>query len=349
MVLHVSEEKEQQPLEQENLPLRKRLERFGGRVGLRLIVTPLRLMPMPMAQAVGRTLGTLLYHLLGRYRRVALKNLNLVYGKEKTEAERKAMAKAVFRHFGTVAAEFVKLPQLDREALDKFVTVEGAENVCSAHEHGKGVLFVSGHFGNWEIFTRWFPAHGFPMTAVTRRANDPKAEELLRGTREQNGVHVVNRGNAAREILRALKQNRIFAVLPDQNDADVFVPFFGLPTGTVDGPALLHLRTGAPLLFCWCVKMDDNRYRITFEPPVIVTPTGDKQADVEAVMTLINARLEAQIRQHPTQWLWLHDRWKASPGVFPDGEEHARRLKMASNKYKEEMQQQHGRENASRR
>jgi Kdo2-lipid IVA lauroyltransferase/acyltransferase len=331
------------------LPFRKRVERAAGRMGLRLIVTPLRMMPMPMAQAVGRGFGTLLYHLLGRYRRVALKNLNLIYGNEKSESERVTMAKAVFRHFGAVAAEFVKLPQLSREALDAMTTVEGHEHLCRALDRGKGVLLITGHFGNWETLARWVPLHGNPLLAVTRRANDPKAEELLRGTREQNGAQVYHRGNSARAILQSLKKNEVVILLPDQNDADVFVPFFDLPTGTVDGPAQIHLKTGAPLLFTWCTRTPDNRFHITFEPPEVLEPTGDKEADVARVMTLINARLEAQIRKHPIQWLWLHDRWKASPGVFPDGEEQARRLKMASNKYKEEMRQRDGRQDGSRR
>src|SRR5690349_13667548 len=126
----MSEQKESP--QEEALPFRKRMERTAGRIGLRLILTPLRLMPLPMAQAVGRGLGTLLYHLLGRYRRVALKNLNLVYGQEKSERERVAMAKAVFRHFGAVATEFVKLPQLSKQALDDMTTVEGHENLCRA-------------------------------------------------------------------------------------------------------------------------------------------------------------------------------------------------------------------------
>lgn len=340
---------EEIPSRPEVLPLRKRLERSAGRVALRLLVTPLRALPISINQAVGRTLGTLLYHALGRYRRVALTNLNLVFGSETTELERQHMAKEVFRHFGAVATEFIKLPGLDRADLDKLVTVEGHENLCLAYEPGKGVLLITGHFGNWEAMSRWLTTHDNPLTVVARRANDPKTEELLRGTRQQNGVQIVNRGGSAREILRALKKNEMVGILPDQNDADVFVPFFGIPTGTVDGPAQIHLKTGSPLLFSWCVRTPDNRFHILFEPPVVIEPTDDKQADVERVMTVINAHLEAQIRRYPTQWLWLHNRWKATPGVFADGAEQARLIKMSPTKYKQEMQQRNERENTSGR
>jgi KDO2-lipid IV(A) lauroyltransferase len=304
------------------LPLRKRLERAGGRLGL-CLVGPIRAMPLPMARAFGKGLGEVLFRVLGRYRRVALKNLALVYA-EQTPGERVRMARAVFRHFGEVAVEFLKMPQLTRADVDRMVTVEGEANLCRAFEPGKGVLLITGHFGNWEFMARWLTTHGYPLNVVARDARDPAATKLLADTREGNGAQVLYRGNSARAVLQCLKKNQIVALLPDQNAADVFVPFLGQPTGTVHGPGILHLRTGAPLLFSWCIRMPDGRFHITFEPPEIVTPTGDQAADVVRVMALVNARLEAQIRQHPTQWLWLHNRWKSSPGVFPESAEPAR-------------------------
>ena len=308
------------------VPLRKRVERAAGHFGLWMVVTPVRVLPLPMARAFGRVLGTFLYQTFGRYRRVALKNFNVVYGEKLTEAERKQMAKAVFRHFGQMAVEFVKVPQMSREDVERMVTVEGEANLCQAFEANKGVLLITGHFGNWEFMARWLTTHGYPLNVVARKANDPKADKLLTDTREEGGAHVFNRGNSARAVLQCLKKNEMVALLPDQNAADVFVPFLGLPTGTVDGPAIIHLKTGAPLLFSWCRRTEDNRFHILFEPIEVVAPTGNREADIAAVMTLINARLEAQIRQYPTQWLWLHDRWKASPGVFPDSAEQARLL-----------------------
>ena len=105
-------------------PLRKRLERTAGRVCMRLLVRPLRAMPLSLARTVGRGLGFIMFHSLGRYRRVALKNLALVYGSEYDEAKRAKMAYAVFRHFGQMAAEFVKLPALSREQVDRLTTVD---------------------------------------------------------------------------------------------------------------------------------------------------------------------------------------------------------------------------------
>ncbi len=315
------------------LSLRKRMERVAGRLLIRLLVRPLRAMPLSVARPVGRGLGMIMFHSLGRYRRVALKNLALVYGSEFNGAERTKMAHDVFRHFGQMAAEFVKLPAFSRADVDGLVTVEGEENLKQALEAGQGVLLITGHLGNWEFMARWLTTHGYALNVVARDARDPEATKLLTDTREGSGAQVLYRGNSARALLKCLRKNEIVAILPDQNAADVFVPFLGQRTGTVDGPAIIHLKTGAPLLFSWCVRTEENRFRISFEPPETIPSTHDRSADICTVMTLINARLEARIRRNPTQWLWLHNRWKASPGVFPDGEENARDLNTPYKKY----------------
>ena len=322
--------------ESDGTPLRKRLERSAGRMLIRLFVGPIRTLPLPMARAFGVGLAWVAFRIVGRYRRVARKNLALIYP-DKSAIERERMARAVFRHFGRMAGEFLKMPRLDKADVERLAVVEGEDNLRAAMAMGKGVLLITGHFGNWEFMARWLSANGYPINVVARDARDPAATKLLTDTREGNGAQVLYRGNSARAVLQCLKKNEIVALLPDQNAADVFVPFMGQRTGTVDGPAIIHLKMGAPLLFSWCVRLPDNRFRITFEPPEIVASTGEKSADVERTMTLINARLETQIRRNPTQWLWLHDRWKASPGVFSDGRFHADDLRASSAKSREEL------------
>lgn len=296
------------------VPWRKRAERAAGRVGMRLLVAPIRAMPLGAVRALGKMVGTAFFYARRRYRRVAIKNLAAVYGEDLTRRERAAMARAVFRHFGEMAAEFIKLPLLDSKLVRDLSAVSGEENLRAAFQAGKGVLLITGHYGNWEFLARWLTLEGYSLNVVARRANDPEADRLLTDTREGSGAQVLSRGNSARAVLQCLKRNEIVALLPDQNAADVFVPFLGRKTGTVDGPAVIHLKTGAPLLFSWCTRTPEDRFQIEFEPPVVVPATGDRAEDIRCVMTLINSRLEARIRAFPTQWLWLHDRWKASMG-----------------------------------
>lgn len=298
------------------VPLKKRVERVAGRIGLRLVVGPLRAMPLAATRAFGRGIGIALYHALPRYRRVALTNLEMVCGHQFDSKRRKRMARAVFRHFGETAAEFVKLPRLGLEEVDALVTVHGEENLKAALAQGNGVILITGHFGNWEFLARWLNLHEYPLNVVARKANDPEADRLLTDTRKNSGAQVFNRGNSARAVMQCLKRQEIVALLPDQNAGDVFVPFLGIRTGTVDGPAIVHMHTKAPLLFSWCVRTREDRFEITFEPPVVIAPTGDRTADIETVTSCINARLELQVRRYPTQWLWLHNRWKATPREY---------------------------------
>jgi KDO2-lipid IV(A) lauroyltransferase len=293
----------------------KRVERAASRVAMRLFLGPLRALPLPFARIAGKCFGGLLYQCLGRYRRVALKNLAMVYA-EVPDRERVRMARAVFHHFGEMAAEFLKLPQLSRASVDAMVTVEGEEHLRAALDQGRGAFIITGHFGNWEFLARWLTTHGYTLNVVARDARDPAATKVMTDVREGSGANVLYRGNSARAVLQSLKRNELVAILPDQNAADVFVPFLGVSTGTVDGPAVLHLKTGAPLVFSWCWRTPEDRFHILFEPPEVVEATGSRQADVARVMTLINAKLETQIRLRPTQWLWLHDRWKGSPDAF---------------------------------
>ena len=307
---------------------------------MRLFVGPIRALPLPVARRFGTALAWVAFRTVGRYRQVARKNLALIYP-DKPEAEREQMARAVFRHFGCMVGEFLKMPRLGKADVERMAVVEGEENLRQALAMGRGVLLITGHFGNWEFMARWLSSHGYPINVVARDARDPAATKLLTDTREGNGAQVLYRGNSARAVLQCLKKNEIVALLPDQNAADVFVPFLGRRTGTVDGPAIIHLKLGAPLLFSWCIRLPDNRFQITFEPPEVVCATGEKSADVERTMTLINARLETQIRRNPTQWLWLHDRWKASPGVFSDSDFHADDLRASSARAREELRQRH--------
>jgi KDO2-lipid IV(A) lauroyltransferase len=136
---------------------------------------------------------------------------------------------------------------------------------------------------------------------------------------------VKDKGNAARDVLTALKQGDVVGILPDQNSGDVFAPFFGVPAGTAAGPALFALRTGAPIIPSYTVRQPDDTYLARFFPPIEIKPTGDRSADAQQIMTEANRILEQVVRQYPEQWLWLHNRWKSAfekknaARAWPDG------------------------------
>ena len=270
-----------------------------------------RLSP-PSARRFGTWLGGVAFRGAGRKRRRAEGNLRLAYGDALSARERAHLVRRVFEHFGRSSVEFLRGPNLTPEVLEQSVTAEGWEHVDAARAQGRGVVLVTAHLGNWEVLGRWLASvKQVPLTVVAREPENPEFAGYVRTLRENSGFAVLNKGGSARELLRVLKRGEAICLLADQNSGDLFVPFFGVPAGTVAGPASLALHTGAALFFLYCVETEDG-FRVVCSPPMDVTATGDHDADVRRIMTGVNVALESAVRQYPDQWLWLHDRWKSA-------------------------------------
>jgi KDO2-lipid IV(A) lauroyltransferase len=198
------------------------------------------------------------------------------------------------------------------EAVLRSVDAFGFEFLEQQLSAGTGVLLVTAHFGNWERLAQYITAKGLKLNVIARDANDAKLNELVNRKRREQGVDVFSRGSAARDVLASLKRNEIVGILPDQNTWELYIPFFGFPAGTVAGPAVFHLRTGAPIVFAFCREQPDGKYLLEcdlYSPP---ERSGDRDADVAKIMSDVNERIEQAVRAHPEQWLWMHDRWKAA-------------------------------------
>ncbi len=282
-----------------------------------LIERQVQRVPRSKALSYGRTLGDLAFRFAKKARETAFKNLRFVYGDALTEPERERIVRGVFRHFCAMAVEFLRGPLLKSpEDLNELIlSVEGwDENVAPLLRENRGVVICTAHFGNWEMLGRYIVSRGVPLTVVVRNPEDESFSAWARRMREGAGFTVSAKGESAKKLLSVLKRGEALGILPDQSSGDVFVPFFGVPSGTATGPALLAGRANAGIVPCWCLTdpLHDYRYRIVFEPVVPIPETGDKQADLTTVMTEVNARLEARVRETPEQWLWLHDRWKGT-------------------------------------
>lgn len=261
------------------------------------------------AEKTGAKLGRLLFRLSKKHRNRALSNLKLVFP-EMSESERRKLAIQVFEHFGIITIDFVRTSsRTDKEVLEN-MEEEGLSILESSLAKGKGVLLFTPHFGNWERFAHYLKARGHEVFAVARDADDAQVQQDVARLREMSGLTMMSRGNAARTILSLLKENKIVGLLTDQNCAESFVPFFGLPTGTVLGPATLSLRTGAPLVPIYCVRIAPGKYRTEILHPI--EPKPGFEDNVDALTRSMNDTLESIVRKHPEQWLWFHDRWKSA-------------------------------------
>ncbi|MEW6433611.1 MAG: lysophospholipid acyltransferase family protein [Myxococcota bacterium] len=295
--------------------MRKRLKRAVRYVFVRALVGLLGLLPLRLASGLGAVVGRLSYALARRERRKALASLERAFP-EKSPAEREALARACFAHLGRMALELVCVKQLDRR-VDEWVdwTPESRAAFDAALARKKGVVFVTGHVGNWELLARRAGLAGYPVFTIAREASDPRTTALIERFRTSGGVRPIWRGrpSAAKEMLRALKNGAFLGLLIDQDTKvqSVWVPFFGHLAKTPRAAADLALRTGAAVLTGFCHRVAPHRYRIVMRE--VPLPPGDSDAAVTDLTATLTKAIEDAIREHPEQWVWMHERWKSPP------------------------------------
>jgi KDO2-lipid IV(A) lauroyltransferase len=272
--------------------------------------------PRPLLDAFGTFLGWLVWALRIR-RGIVMSNLRLAFP-EKTEAERRAIARKTFLNLGRMITDFLRVPNLSKEELERLFVYEGWEGFEKAKAAGKGVIACTGHFGNFDLLAAAQTLRGVPVTMITREMGRSGANDLWRDARRRSGVEdlVVRKGETLKAATRALKSGRNLGYVIDQNQPRrhaIFPTFFGVPAATAATPAWLALRTGAPVVFTLSFPLEDGRHKLVIEGPLQVPDTGDRQRDVLAFMQDLNDRLERWVRLHPEQWYWLHRRWKTRP------------------------------------
>lgn len=260
-------------------------------------------------ERAGEKLGRLLWRTSKKHRRRADQNLQLVWP-HLTPAARADLIKRVFEHYGRTTADFLTSADRTPQEVEALVTVEGAEYLEQAVARGKGVLFITAHFGHWELLAQWLAFHGYPLHVIARDVRNKDLNTAVNAIRTKPGTVVLSRGNAARAILEVLRKNQVVGILPDQNEDEVFIPLFGHTAGTVLGPGVIHSRTDATVLAGFCAYVGPGKYNIHILPPLEPEPGYELRG--EGLMRTINRVLEGMIERYPEQWLWFHDRWKSA-------------------------------------
>ncbi len=297
-------------------PLAKRLKRFLRYLAVRAAVSLVGLLPLGVAGALGEALGGWAFALAGGERRKALESLGRAFPSLGTQA-REALAKECFRHLGRAAFELACVRQID-SAPERWVEWPAADRAVldGALARGKGVVFVSGHVGNWELLARRVALAGYSAHTIAKETSDPRLTALVERFRERGRLQSIWRGQdgAAKKMLRVLRDGAILGLLIDQDTRvqSVFVPFFGHPASTPRAAADLALRTRAALVVGFCQRQEDGRYRISMRE-LEVTRGEDAEADALQLTAALTSEIEAAIRRAPAQWVWMHRRWKTQP------------------------------------
>ncbi|HSD22058.1 MAG TPA: lysophospholipid acyltransferase family protein [Anaeromyxobacter sp.] len=273
-------------------------------------------LPPRVVAALGAALGWLAWASHIR-RRVVLDNLRLAFP-EKSEAERREIARRTYLNLGRMIPDFFRVPSLRREELERIFLYEGWDRYEAARARGKGVIAATAHFGNFEVLAAAHTLRGVPITMISRPMGKSGANDVWRKARLRAGVEdlVVTKGNTLAAAIRSLKAGRVLGYVIDQNQPRrraIFPSFFGVPAATAATPALLAMRTGAAVVFVLSVPLGDGRHKVVIEGPLVPPDTGDRDADALAFMQDLNDRLERFVRLHPDRWYWLHRRWKTRP------------------------------------
>jgi KDO2-lipid IV(A) lauroyltransferase len=297
------------------------LSHYAEYYALRGAVAALDRLSMRRAGRIGEWLGALGYRPFGIRRAVVERQVRAALP-ALDEAEVRRIAFESYENLGRTAIETALLPTRSREqVLGMFSRVEGWDVVERAMARGRGILFVTGHLGNWELAGSLVAAKGVPLEAVARRMQNPLFDRYLTRTRQSIGMSVIHDADAVRRVPRAMREQHAVAFLVDQGAvglASTWVPFFGRLAKTPRGPAVFALRLGAPVIFGAALRQPDGRYMIGFEE-VQAESTGDRDADVDRIVAAYTATLERWVRRAPEQYFWHHRRWKHQrPGTPPE-------------------------------
>lgn len=280
----------------------------------------LGILPRPGALFVCRIVASLGYHSLGSLRRVGLRNLEIAFPDTSIE-ERRRILKGTFQSLGRVLAEtsqFMKMSPADVEKIFELDLDQESREIyhINKHEH-RGVLITTGHLGNWEMLVFGFAAIHEPISYLARPLDNPLIEDLTLRVRTRFGNRPINKTNSAMLAVRILREGGILGALSDVNahpKEGVFVDFFGVPSCTISGPAVMAIRSNAAILPAFCIWDEDKKkYRFVRGSVIEPSQTGDRKADVVATTAAYTAEIEKLIRQYPDQWLWIHKRWKTRP------------------------------------
>ncbi|MCX6344491.1 MAG: lysophospholipid acyltransferase family protein [Armatimonadetes bacterium] len=296
------------------LPPAKKCLKLIGRITFWWLFRAAGLFRPWSVKLLGDSLGMFFFGISRRYRKGTLKNLRNAFGDQKTEAEIQKIAKGVFKHFMRGAFEFFYLLSLSRDQIDAMIDMAGKEHLDEALARGKGCIIVTAHYGNWELLARKLVILGYKVNVIARDSDDAGMTGITQRIRESGGYKVFDRDQPIIGAFRALKNNEILGILPDQNDiGGIFVPFFGRLAATAVGPAVLSMKSGAPIVPVFAPRVENGKYLAAAHPMIKFEPSGDEDRDKLELMTLVNKAIEDEVRRNPSQWLWMHDRWKLSP------------------------------------
>jgi KDO2-lipid IV(A) lauroyltransferase len=272
-------------------------------------------LPPRAAHGLGVGLGRAAYRILPGRRHVALDNLTLVYGDSLSPAARAMLARRCFEHLGLTTVECCRLFFGSAERVLRRVRGTGTEHIAKALAQGRGIFFLTGHFGNWELLAATHGLAGFGLSVVVRPLDNPYLDALIARARARSGLRAISKREAVQGVRAALARGECIGILLDQDAGreGVFVPFLGHAASTSRALAVLALKTRAPVVPAFIHRLPDGSHELVLDPEIPLVITGDLDHDILVNTARFTAAIERHVRAHPEQWFWVHRRWKTRP------------------------------------
>ena len=265
---------------------------------------------------IARIGGAAAFLLPIRLKKVALANLDIAFGREKSPEEKKRILKESCRTFALVLLDIFWFSKDTHRRIEDHVTFDPQlDELFQKKAH----VCITAHLGNWELLGHAVSVRGNPLSSVAAPLVNPAVDEYFSRMRQVSGQIIIKRDGAIRTMLRTLKEDGKVGLLLDQNtrpsEGGLFVDFFGLPAPMSDAPSSLALKTNADVLFGFCIPNRDGSYTVHTAPKIIPaeTPGANKEDKVRALTEQIARATEEAIRAHPGAWLWMYKRWKFVP------------------------------------
>ncbi|MGA1823568.1 MAG: lysophospholipid acyltransferase family protein [bacterium] len=267
--------------------------------------------PRSIGLAIGQALGIMAYVIDRKHRLLIIHNLKLAFP-DKSIVWRRSVARDNFRNFGMLVLEFFQISRLSKDTMQSILQFEGEEYIQSALSKGKGVILLSAHTGNWELAGAGMSLVGLPINVVVKGIRNPYINDIITIQRENAGTKIINRRNGIKGIVKALRNNEIVCFLVDQaalKRNGMRLNFFNHPAWTNIGVIVLALKYNPTIIPTFALR-DGTRHRLVFQKPFELIRTDNFKADIRENALRMNKVVEGIIREYPSQWFWMHNRWK---------------------------------------
>jgi len=285
----------------------------------------IRRLPCEFTLFLGKRLGDLFYYLDAKHKAIAYSNIKTALGGKIPPSGLSRVTREFYRDFGQTLMEVFIFPLVDKKYLDKYVTIEGLDNIANGFKRGKGVILAVVHEGSWEMSNLVSANLGYPFNILIRE--QPRYErlnKLLNTYRSQKGTKLIQTESQTKRLIEALRKNEAVAMTVDQGGSDgVLVKFFGKEASMSTGAIKLSLRYGAAIIPVFSTRLKGPYLKFKVELPFEIKESGDSQKDIQENLQRLIAIYERHIAIYPKEYLWTYKIWKYTPGknilILSDG------------------------------